>query len=252
MPFDAEPISAVSLGEHVYHRLQELLIARTFAPGDHLVEEMLAQHLGVSRGPVREALQRLQRDGWVTLRPRQGTFVNQPTPQQVDEFFEARELVEGSASMLAARRGIAEDAEALLQVCDEATADLRRGVPPDRMAAHTARFHLMVLRSAQNHVLLQFGQQLSARSRWFFAPLVTSIAPRAWIEHREIARRIAAGHAEEAAAAMRGHIAASRLAYVQTQLPASATMVEQLGCSAAERTATSRIPGTSRARLSDG
>lgn len=61
--FDGQPITAVPLRELVYQRLQELMIARTLAPGDHLVEETLAQLLGVSRGPVREALQRLHRDG---------------------------------------------------------------------------------------------------------------------------------------------------------------------------------------------
>src|SRR5687767_16025848 len=101
---DAQPIEALPLREHVYERLQEMLIDRALAPGDHLVEERLAAQLGVSRGPVREALQRLHRDGWITLRPRYGAFVNQPTMVQVDEFFEARELVEQSAARLAAQR----------------------------------------------------------------------------------------------------------------------------------------------------
>ena len=95
--FDDQPIRALPLREHVYERLQGLLISRSLAPGDHLVEERLAGHLGVSRGPVREALQRLHRDGWVTLRPRYGAFVNEPTAQQVTEFFEARELVADAA-----------------------------------------------------------------------------------------------------------------------------------------------------------
>jgi DNA-binding GntR family transcriptional regulator len=212
-----DPISFVPLREQVYARLQDLLIARTFAPGDHLVEESLAQQLSVSRGPVREALQRLHRDGWVTLRPRHGAFVNRPTPQQIDEFFEARELVEGAASALAADRMTAEQAEELLQVCQQATDDLGRGEPPEHMAGHTARFHLLVLQGAQNHVLVQFGEQLSARSRWFFAPVVPTLAPRAWVEHREIAMLIAGGRADEASAAMRAHIARSRLSYLATE-----------------------------------
>ena len=80
---DAQPIETLPLREHVYERLQEMLIARTLAPGDHLVEERLAGQLGVSRGPVREALQRLHRDGWITLRPRHGAFVNRPSTGQV-------------------------------------------------------------------------------------------------------------------------------------------------------------------------
>lgn len=215
--FDSQPIRAQPLREHVHERLQELMISRTLAPGDHLVEERLATQLGVSRGPVREALQRLHRDGWVTLRPRHGAFVNEPIPQQVHEFFEARELVERSAAHLAALRSTAEDAAALLRICDEADEDLRHGVPSQQMAAHTSRFHRRVLESARNQLLLEFGEQLSQRSRWFFAPLVSTIAHRAWAEHREVAELIAGGHADRAAHAMHAHIAMSRDAYLSTR-----------------------------------
>jgi DNA-binding GntR family transcriptional regulator len=213
---DEQPISALPLRELVHERLTELLISRTLAPGDHLVEERLAAMLGVSRGPVREALQRLHRDGWITLRPRYGAFVNQPTTEQVHEFFEARELVERAAAQLAAERCTPEDAAAMLRVCDEADDDLRRGASPQQMTAHTARFHRLVLESARNHILLGFGEQLSDRSRWFFAPLVTALAPQAWVEHRQVAHLIAAGDADAAAEAMHGHITMSRDAYLET------------------------------------
>ncbi len=213
---DAQRIHVPPLREHVYERLQEMLIERVLAPGDHLVEERLAARLGVSRGPVREALQRLHRDGWVTLRPRHGAFVNQPTAQQVHEFFEAREVVERTAAQLAAERCTSEDAAALLRVCDEADEDLRRGAPAQQMAAHTARFHRAVMETARNHLLLEFGQQLSHRSRWFIAPLVAVIAPQAWREHREVAELIAAGRGDAAAQTMHLHIAVSRDAYLET------------------------------------
>ena len=179
---EKRPIATSPLREHVYERLQELLISRTLAPGDHLVEERLASRLGVSRGPVREALQRLHRDGWITIRPRYGAFVNQPTAQQVHEFFEARE--------------------------DDATLRM--------LAEHHAQvpFHRAVLESARNHLLLEFGEQLSHRSRWFFAPLVSSIAPRAWLEHRRVAELVAAGDADRAAEAMHDHISLSRDSYL--------------------------------------
>jgi DNA-binding GntR family transcriptional regulator len=214
---DSQHIHALPLREHVYERLQEMLIARTLAPGDHVVEERLAARLGVSRGPVREALQRLHRDGWVTLRPRHGAFVNQPTSQQTHEFFEARQLVESSAAQLAAERCTPEDAAALLSICDEADQDRRRGVPSQQMAAHTARFHRRVLETAHNHLLLEFGEQLSHRSRWYFAPLVAAIAPQAWAEHREVAELIAAGRGDAAARAMHLHIQMSRDAYLARQ-----------------------------------
>lgn len=57
------------LRQVVYEALAELIINRTLEPGQHLVEADLAEYLGVSRQPVREALQRLQGEGWVDLRP---------------------------------------------------------------------------------------------------------------------------------------------------------------------------------------
>lgn len=194
-----------------------MLITRTLAPGDHLVEERLAGLLGVSRGPVREALQRLHRDGWITLRPRHGAFVNQPTIGQVHEFFEARGLVERAAAQLAAERCTPEDATAMLRVCDEADDDLRRGATAEKMTGYTTRFHRLVLETARNHLLLEFGEQLSDRSRWFFAPLVSTIAPQAWVEHRQVADLIAAGNADAAAEAMHCHITMSRDAYLRTR-----------------------------------
>ena len=214
---DEQPIRALPLRELVHERLQEMLISRALAPGDHLVEERLASQLGVSRGPVREALQRLHRDGWITLRPRYGAFVHEPTTEQVHEFFEARELVETSAARLAAQRCNPEDAAALLAICDEADEDLRRSASPSQMGAHTASFHRRVLETARNHILFEFGQQLSQRSRWFFAPLVATIGPQAWLEHREVAQLIAGGRADEAADAMHVHITMSRDAYLSAR-----------------------------------
>lgn len=214
---DEQPISALPLRELVHERLQEMLISRTLAPGDHLVEERLAAQLGVSRGPVREALQRLHRDGWITLRPRYGAFVNQPTPEQVHEFFEARDLVEKSAARLAAERCTPADAAALLRICDEADDDLLSRASPEQMGTHTVRFHRLVLECAHNHILFEFGEQLSHRSRWFFAPLVSTIAAQAWIEHREVAELIAVGDADAASLAMHVHITMSRDAYLETR-----------------------------------
>jgi DNA-binding GntR family transcriptional regulator len=213
---DEQPIQALPLRELVHERLQEMLISRVLAPGDHLVEERLAAQLGVSRGPVREALQRLHRDGWITLRPRYGAFVNQPTMEQVHEFFEARELVEQFAARHAAQRCTPEDAAELLRICDDAEEDLARGASTQQMGGHTARFHRRVLECARNHILLEFGEQLSLRSRWFFAPVVATIAAQAWIEHRAVAELIAAGNADAAGQAMQAHITMSRDAYVRT------------------------------------
>src|ERR1700751_650336 len=92
----------VPLRQSVYEALGELVIAGRLSPGQHLVESELARQLGVSRQPVREALHRLEAEGWMDLRPSQGAFVHVPTDKEVDQLLDVRELLEGATARLAA------------------------------------------------------------------------------------------------------------------------------------------------------
>src|SRR5437879_9700100 len=88
------------LRERVYEALLELIVTRSLKPGQHLVETELARLLGVSRQPVREALQRLNTEGWVDLRPAQGAFVHDPTEEEADQLLVVRGLLEAEAARL--------------------------------------------------------------------------------------------------------------------------------------------------------
>src|SRR3954464_1253572 len=89
------------LRDRVYEALLELITTRALQPGQHLVESELAGHLGVSRQPVREALQRLSTEGWVDLRPAQGAFVHEPTEEEADQLLTVRPLRGARAPRLA-------------------------------------------------------------------------------------------------------------------------------------------------------
>ena len=91
------------LRQSVYEALVELVVGGRLGPGEHLVETELARQLGVSRQPVREALHRLEAEGWVDLRPNQGAFVHVPTQHEVDQLLDVRELLEMQTARLAAR-----------------------------------------------------------------------------------------------------------------------------------------------------
>jgi DNA-binding GntR family transcriptional regulator len=92
----------VPLRQSVYEALVELVVAGRLRPSQHLVETELARQLGVSRQPVREALHRLEAEGWVDLRPNQGAFVHVPTDEEVDQLLDVRELLEVETVRLAA------------------------------------------------------------------------------------------------------------------------------------------------------
>src|SRR5205807_8045731 len=92
----------VPLRQSVYDALVDLIVGGELPTGQHLVETDIARQLGVSRQPIREALHRMEAEGWVDLRPSQGAFVHIPTDQEVDELLDVRELLEAETARLAA------------------------------------------------------------------------------------------------------------------------------------------------------
>jgi DNA-binding transcriptional regulator YhcF (GntR family) len=104
---------AASLADSAYLRLREEIIGVELAPGTLLREEELTRRLGVGRTPVREAVQRLHRDGFVTVIPRRGTLVSEINITDLAGIYEVRAHLESWAARLAAERaGGADRAEA--------------------------------------------------------------------------------------------------------------------------------------------
>jgi len=99
-PFDR--LESVGLKQQIEARLKQAILDGAFAPGQQLVEGEIARQFGVSRSPVREAIQDLQRQGYVVKKPRRGTFVTELTPQAVVEIYTLRVLLEGYAAAIAA------------------------------------------------------------------------------------------------------------------------------------------------------
>src|SRR5690349_7884578 len=142
------------LRERVYEALLELITTRALQPGQHLVESELAGHLGVSRQPVREALQRLNTEGWIDLRPAQGAFVHEPTEEEADQLLTVRSLLEAEAARLAA----AGSDTAGVAVLEELCATGERSVADDdvdQAVATNAAFHVKVMELAGNVVLAE-------------------------------------------------------------------------------------------------
>ncbi|MGP8297677.1 GntR family transcriptional regulator [Streptomyces inhibens] len=200
------------LRERVYEALLELITTRALRPGQHLVESELAGHLGVSRQPVREALQRLNTDGWVDLRPAQGAFVHEPTEEEADQLLTVRTLLEAEAARLAAANtgsaGIAE----LERLCAKG----ERAVLDDEVdvaVATNAEFHAKVMELAGNAVLAELAAQVGRRVRWYYTPVARQRGKQSWIEHRELIAAIADRDEERATAVMRAHTEHTRRTY---------------------------------------
>ncbi|MEI5097561.1 GntR family transcriptional regulator [Streptomyces sp. PmtG] len=206
------------LRERVYEALLELITTRALQPGQHLVESELAGHLGVSRQPVREALQRLNTEGWVDLRPAQGAFVHEPTEEEADQLLTVRTLLEAEAARLAAARADAAGVGALEELCAEGESAVDAG-DVDRVVAANAAFHAKVMELAGNVVLAELAGRVDRRVRWYYTPVARQRGRQSWQEHRELIAAISSGDEAGATAVMRAHTEHTRRTYHNRAAP---------------------------------
>jgi DNA-binding GntR family transcriptional regulator len=203
------------LRERVYETLLDLIVNRTLPPGQHLVESELATQLGVSRQPVREALQRLNTEGWVDLRPAQGAFVHQPTDEEADQLLGVRTLLEAEAARLAAEQGPAPaDLAPLAELCGRGEQAVRDG-DVDLVVALNSEFHAAVLRLARNAVLAELIGRVQRRVRWYYTSVAARRGLRSWEEHRDLLAALADRDGDRAARVMREHTEHTRRSYHQ-------------------------------------
>jgi DNA-binding GntR family transcriptional regulator len=99
------------LGEIVYAALWDAITNQVLKPGERLMETELADEMGVSRTPVREAIRKLELEGYVVMIPRKGAYVSGLSIKDINEVFEIRGSLEALAAGLAATRATKEEIE---------------------------------------------------------------------------------------------------------------------------------------------
>ncbi|MGE5623454.1 MAG: GntR family transcriptional regulator, partial [Methanocella sp.] len=138
---------ALALKQRAYEEIKGLIVSCRLMPGQVLSEQALAEELGMSRTPVREALAQLAQESLVRVAPRRGAFVAELSIQDILEIFELREALETWVVRKVADR-------VPVERLDEFEADFRAGGPEDRMSlCHTdadQRFHSYLVSLAGN------------------------------------------------------------------------------------------------------
>ncbi|HRO10920.1 GntR family transcriptional regulator [Amaricoccus sp.] len=175
-----------------------------YRPGDRLVEAELAERFGVSRTPIREALQRLETQG-LLARDGRSLVVASLDHDQLGELYVVRAELEGLAARLAAQHAAPEEIRILW---DMIARDRALVGDPDRLARANKRFHRQIHLASHNRYLIQ---QLEMVHRSMALVATTSLAAegrgaRAMDEHEAIVRAIEARDGAAAEAAIRGHI----------------------------------------------
>ncbi len=200
---------AESLADRAYHALRGAIAEGRLKPGRHVGEAAFAEQLGISRTPIREALQRLARDGLVTLDARNGARVAELSLEAIQELYDLREILEGSAARFAALGAKPNDLQRLEAILAQESA---HGGDPAALARLNKLFHQTLCKVANNRYL---GQAVATFSTTLLLLGPTTLAAggragESQAEHRAIVEAVAAGDAERAEALMRGHIRRAR------------------------------------------
>lgn len=187
-----------------YYLILEAIDAGDFKPGDRLVESDLAERFGVSRTPIREALQRLETQSLLT-RDGRSLIVSSLDHNQLAELYVVRAELEGLAANLAARHATEEEVRVLRDMVDDDHALVN---DPKAMARANRRFHKQIHLASHNRFLVQ---QLDLVHRSMALMATTSLAALgrpedALKEHDAIVSAIENGDAKAAGDALRAHI----------------------------------------------
>jgi DNA-binding GntR family transcriptional regulator len=193
-------------------RIRELVLGDDYAPGAALSEVRLAEHFDVSRTPVREALKQLQVEGLVEIRPKVGTFVRRITRREIVEMFEVKEVLEGMAARLMARRGQVPELDVLRANLENSEIATRTG-DGAAYAALVHEFHQTIVRGSDNHKLAEHYTSLMNQLSYHRMVLRSVQNPgrldRSCAEHRRIVELITEKDGVGAEIAMREHVASS-------------------------------------------
>ena len=200
-------VENLTLWQRVYDHLRGEILDGRLEPGTELAEVALSEQLGVSRGPLREAIGRLAAEGLVTVRPRRGAVVRSLSEEEFLELYQVREALEALAVKLAVPRLRPDDLEVLAGL-NRAMDEYGTRNEVEQFFHANLQFHARLLEASGNRKLQEIYRQLldqlgryQMRSLTLRGNLRRSVA-----EHAAILRAVERGDAERAAQLMADHI----------------------------------------------
>lgn len=195
------------LREMVYEELKMQILTGAIIPGTRMMEVELADEMGVSRTPIREAIRKLEKEGLVTIEPRRGAYASMISTEDMVAILEVRQDLEGLAAFFAADRMQPAQLDELKAECANYDDAVTRGSMED-MIKHDTRFHRIIVDSCHNKILVQMIEQLQElvlRFRYIYYDNFKR-AENMPEEHAAILKAIEKGNAAEARAAADVHI----------------------------------------------
>lgn len=201
------------LREVIAEEIKSAIVSGRLQPGERLVEDRLAEELGVSRNPVREALRILGSQGFVEVVPRRGASVADLSAKEGHDLFEVRRPLEALAARLAATRATRTQIEELERLLDRGLTAAGSSRSDGLPELNTA-FHQAIIDIAGNPHLSEVVRSLRDRIQWIYSAGVQARGPHSWEEHRAIFEAISQGDPDLAAVKAEEHIRKAEAAFI--------------------------------------
>lgn len=147
------------LREIVYEELKMQILKGQIVPGTRMMEVEMAEEMGVSRTPIREAIRKLEKEGLVTIEPRKGAYASQISTKDMVDILEVRQNMEGLAAYYAAMRMNEDQKKKLAEIAEAYNKAVIENNTPDMIKYDTA-FHHLIVEGSGNKMLVHMIEQL--------------------------------------------------------------------------------------------
>lgn len=194
----------------VYENLKKRIVNHSLSPGEPLNESVLAKELGISKTPIREAFQQLEKEGFVESIRGKGSFVSRISIQDIREIFEIREILECEVIKRVASKGTLNkgEAEAIRKKFESSEADGNKTQRSYFKAGN--QIHTFIFETFGNERLVEFYKRLQEHIErlrlYFFNQIQQERAEQSSKEHLEILNALIAQDPQRAEKAMRDHL----------------------------------------------
>jgi len=197
-----------NLNERVYEVIRDMIVSRELRPGERIIEEELAEKLGVSRTPIMRALIRLNQEGLIEKIPRKGTYVKKFLLKDALAIYDVREVIEGLAARLAASSITDKQIQKMREIFEKAES-LTKKEHFDAYVKADMKFHELLVQASGNKIILEIINNFRLRINSFNIGLIRSPS-ETLKEHLAIIDALSKHKADLAEKLVRQHIRTTR------------------------------------------
>ncbi|MEP1207532.1 MAG: GntR family transcriptional regulator [Rhizobiaceae bacterium] len=195
--------------DSIYQTVRAMAAAFEFKPEERINESELSKRLGISRTPLREALNRLVAEGLLTVQEGRGFFCRSLVPEQIVELYELRQAIEAEAVLRAVDRASAEDLAEMRDYLNEIAPHYRSTASAREIVRLDEAFHLRIANLSRNAELMRALENINERLRYVRWISMRSKMDITQSAHEDIFSAIVDRNVNQAVAKMRSHIAKS-------------------------------------------